>query len=205
MKSACVLFSWMWKSNCRSLLPDCIGLILCILVCALCNISLPFFFKRIIDQMNVEVLFTNALAYSFVLYAGWYCFNKILEGIRFFFLIRLSQKSKRVLSNRIFEHLHQLPYQFHTSNRVGDITTIVNGGISAFTALLRFFLLAFIPLILELASAFTLLALFYSSLCLLIIALFLLYSSLMLLGNNLIDKYRKKVRRYKHQKIRFFC
>lgn len=195
MRSAQELLSWMVKNNYRDLLPDCIALISCILVCALCNTALPLLFKGVIDQISTEVLFTNALAYCLLLYTGWYLFNELLEGLRFFLFIRLLQKSQSIVANKIFRQLHKFPYQFYSDNRVGDITTTVKEGIDALATLLRLFLLFLTPLVIELTSAFVLLALSYSYLnSLVVTATFLLYIGTHYAGNKFVDQYRKKVR-----------
>ena len=187
------LFKLVYKRGNLRLAIYLVGAIGVVFITSTLNILLPLSFKKLLS--NIELAKFNELQYLLLYYSGLYVSIQIVEGLRMFFVLHLEQKVFHILSLHTFKHLHQLPYTFHTNQKVGSIINIVNNGITAFTSTIKNIVLPYLSVTLELIGISILVWSFYSFKLLAIILLFiLLFIFIVIFGNSLLHYHRQQLR-----------
>lgn len=122
----------------------------------LLNIQVPFFFKSIIDQMNVDwtsqlgtvgtVMGTMILAY------GGARFGAVLLGeLRNAVFASVSQSAIKRVANNTFRHLLNMDLQFHLLRQTGGLTRAIDRGTKGISSVLSAMVFHIIPISFEIS------------------------------------------------------
>lgn len=122
----------------------------------LLNIQVPFFFKSIIDEMNVDwanqlgtvgtVMGTMILAY------GGARFGAVLLGeLRNAVFASVSQSAIKRVANNTFRHLLNMDLQFHLLRQTGGLTRAIDRGTKGISSVLSAMVFHIIPISFEIS------------------------------------------------------
>jgi len=131
---------------------------LCLALAKLATISLPFFLKYIVDDLDVQnaagtlpalavVPLLLILAYGLARFM-----NVIFNELRDTLFGRVSERTIRRISLQVFEHLHRLDLDFHLNRRTGGLSRDIERGTSGIAFLLRFMIFNILPTLFELVA-----------------------------------------------------
>jgi ABC-type transport system involved in Fe-S cluster assembly fused permease/ATPase subunit len=120
------------------------------------TISLPFFLKYIVDDLDaagtesgatllVAVPVLLILAYGLARFL-----NVMLNEVRDSMFGRVTERTIRRISLKTFEHLHGLDLDFHLNRRTGGLSRDIERGTSGISFLMRFMIFNILPTLLEL-------------------------------------------------------
>lgn len=122
------------------------------------SISLPFFLKHIVDQLDlssepgsVEQLQTyllTPLALVFA-YGAARFLNVLFNELRDTLFGRVTEGTMRTVGLKAFEHLHRLELDFHLNRRTGGLSRDLERGTSSINSLMRFMVFNIVPTLVE--------------------------------------------------------
>jgi ATP-binding cassette subfamily B protein len=144
----------------------------CLAFAKIATISLPFFLKHIVDNLdafisgaeplgtagNITLIITSLiLAYGLARFL-----NVIFNELRDTLFGRVSERVSRRVALQVFEHLHALDLDFHLNRRTGALSRDIERGVSGISFLLRFMIFNILPTIFELVVVIGIFLLEYS-------------------------------------------
>jgi len=123
------------------------------------TISLPFFLKHIVDDLDTQVGTTGGAASALLVvplaliigYGVARFMNVLFNELRDTLFGRVTERIIRQVSLQTFEHLHGLDLDFHINRRTGGLSRDIERGTSGINFLLRFMIFNIVPTVLELA------------------------------------------------------
>lgn len=128
----------------------------------LLNIQVPFFFKEIVDNLNVEFPIGSTVAMvvgaSIVGYGLARASSHILGDLRDVVFASVAQKAIRSVSGNVFQHLHKLDMSFHLARQTGGLSRAVDRGTKGIDFLLSSMVFHILPTALELTMVCSILA-----------------------------------------------
>ena len=122
----------------------------------LLNVEVPFFFKQIIDSMNVDwtdQLGTAGIAVgSLILAYGGARFGAVLFGeLRNAIFALVAQTAIKRVAHNTFQHLLNLDLQFHLLRQTGAITRAIERGTKGISYVLNAMVFHIVPITLEIS------------------------------------------------------
>ena len=132
---------------------------ICLGLAKLSSISLPFFMKYIVDNLDTQMspaAGSNPAAVVaipimlIIAYGLFRFFNVMFNEIRDTLLGRVTERTIRRVSLQTFRHLHNLDLDFHLNRQTGGLSRDIERGNSGINFLLRFMIFNIIPTLLEL-------------------------------------------------------
>ncbi|KAG0016597.1 Iron-sulfur clusters transporter atm1, mitochondrial [Entomortierella chlamydospora] len=117
------------------------------------NVQVPFFFKEIIDKLNLEypmestviaVVGAVILGYGLAR-AGSSIFSELRNAV----FAAVAQKAIRRVSANVFEHLHRLDMSFHLTKQTGGLSRAIDRGTKGISFLLSSMVFHLLPTALE--------------------------------------------------------
>lgn len=132
-----------------------VGLAVSLLVGAkVLNVQVPFYFKSIVDAMNVDVA---SMGGSVVTVAGTMIFAygatrigaTVFQELRNAVFASVAQKAIRKVACNVFDHLLRLDLSFHLSKQTGGLTRAIDRGTKGISFLLTSMVFHVIPTALE--------------------------------------------------------
>ncbi|KAG0031459.1 Iron-sulfur clusters transporter atm1, mitochondrial [Podila clonocystis] len=117
------------------------------------NVQVPFFFKDIIDKLNVDfpvestvigVVGAVILGYGLAR-AGSSIFGELRNAV----FAAVAQKAIRRVSANVFEHLHRLDMSFHLTKQTGGLSRAIDRGTKGISFLLSSMVFHLLPTALE--------------------------------------------------------
>ncbi|KAL1303950.1 hypothetical protein AAFC00_000400 [Neodothiora populina] len=120
------------------------------------NVQVPFYFKSIIDSMNVDFAAVGGTAMT-VAGAAIFSYGAARIGAALFQELRnavfasVAQKSIRRVAANVFEHLLNLDLAFHLSRQTGGLTRAIDRGTKGISFLLTSMVFHIIPTALEIS------------------------------------------------------
>lgn len=119
------------------------------------NVQVPFFFKDIIDSMNVEWTSASALGVgitALIFSYGAARFGAVLFGeLRNAIFASVAQKAIKEVATNVFKHLLKLDMAFHLSRQTGGITRAIDRGTKGISFVLSSMVFHIIPIALEIS------------------------------------------------------
>lgn len=112
-----------WVRNWRMRARIIASLLLTIIMMGL-NLSTPLIFKNILNALSLQ----SPASYLslFLLAYGWtWILSRVTNDIREIILFRALERSIRLLSLHLFDHLHTLSMSFHLNRKTGSITNAI--------------------------------------------------------------------------------
>ena len=156
------LFSYIWPKNNLKIKIRVIISLLLLVGAKLLNISVPFVFKHIIDQLNlitgkslnvsdpqntiVTVVIALVVGYG-IARAGSAGFNELKSAI----FAKVAQHSIRMNAQDFFKHLHKLDLQFHLNRQTGALSKIIDRGSRGIGSVLNAMVFNMLPTFVELS------------------------------------------------------
>ncbi|KFY29696.1 hypothetical protein V494_08537 [Pseudogymnoascus sp. VKM F-4513 (FW-928)] len=134
-----------------------VGLALGLLVGAkVLNVQVPFYFKNIVDAMNVDFIGVGGtaatVAGSMILAYGLTRFGAtIFQELRNAVFASVAQKAIRKVAGNVFDHLLRLDLNFHLTKQTGGLTRAIDRGTKGISFLLTSMVFHVIPTALEIS------------------------------------------------------
>lgn len=134
-----------------------VGLAVALLVGAkVLNVQVPFYFKSIVDSMNIDVA---AVAGTATTIAGAMIFAygasrvgaTVLQELRNAIFASVAQKAIRSVARNVFDHLLRLDLSFHLSKQTGGLTRAIDRGTKGISFLLTSMVFHVLPTALEIS------------------------------------------------------
>lgn len=134
-----------------------VGTALSLLVGAkILNVEVPFYFKSIVDSMNIDFLAVGGTAWTvagsmIVAYGLTRIGATIFQELRNAVFASVAQKAIRNVARNVFQHLLKLDLNFHLSRQTGGLTRALDRGTKGISFLLTSMLFHIFPTVLEIS------------------------------------------------------
>ncbi|KAG4026551.1 hypothetical protein MFRU_039g00290 [Monilinia fructicola] len=134
-----------------------VGLSLALLVGAkVLNVQVPFYFKSIVDAMNVDFAAlggtATTVAGSMILAYGLTRIGAtVFQEVRNAVFASVAQKAIRSVARNVFDHLLRLDLNFHLSKQTGGLTRAIDRGTKGISFLLTSMVFHIFPTVLEIS------------------------------------------------------
>ncbi|KAF9964041.1 Iron-sulfur clusters transporter atm1, mitochondrial [Mortierella alpina] len=147
------LSSYIWPKDDRGVKIRVVAALGLLVMGKLLNVQVPFFFKEIIDKLNVDfpveatalsVVGAVVLGYGLAR-AGTSIFGELRNAV----FAAVAQKAIRRVSVNVFEHLHRLDMSFHLTKQTGGLSRAIDRGTKGISFLLSSMVFHLIPTALE--------------------------------------------------------
>ncbi len=126
----------------------------CLLMAKLASVSLPFWLKHIIDDLNTQL---NDSQISLVIapialvcaYGLFRLLNVLFNELRDTLFGRVTERTMRSVGVHTFQHLHNLDLDYHLNRKTGGLSRDIERGTSGIEFLMRFMVFNIVPTIFE--------------------------------------------------------
>lgn len=120
------------------------------------NVEVPFYFKSIVDSMNIDFLAVGGTAWTvagsmIVAYGVTRISATIFQELRNAVFASVAQSAIRKVACNVFQHLLKLDLNFHLSRQTGGLTRALDRGTKGINFLLTSMLFHIFPTILEIS------------------------------------------------------
>ncbi|KAG0048468.1 Iron-sulfur clusters transporter atm1, mitochondrial [Gryganskiella cystojenkinii] len=152
------LSSYIWPKDDRGVKIRVVSALALLVMGKIMNVQVPFFFKDIIDKLNVEfpvestvigVVGAVILGYGLAR-AGSAVFGELRNAV----FAAVAQKAIRRVSANVFEHLHRLDMSFHLTKQTGGLSRAIDRGTKGISFLLSSMVFHLLPTALEITMYF---------------------------------------------------
>ncbi|KAI0876178.1 transporter ATM1 precursor [Hypoxylon argillaceum] len=118
------------------------------------NVQVPFYFKSIVDAMNIDIGVTGGtaatIAGSMILaYGATRITATIFQEVRNAVFASVAQKAIRKVACDVFDHLLRLDLNFHLTKQTGGLTRAIDRGTKGISFLLTSMVFHIVPTALE--------------------------------------------------------
>lgn len=134
-----------------------VGLSVSLLVGAkILNVQIPFYFKSIVDSMNIDFLAIGGTAWTvagsmIVAYGLTRVGATLFQELRNAVFASVAQKAIRRVACSVYEHLLKLDLNFHLSRQTGGLTRAIDRGTKGISFLLTSMVFHILPTALEIS------------------------------------------------------
>ncbi|KAI9822142.1 MAG: Iron-sulfur clusters transporter atm1, mitochondrial [Thelocarpon impressellum] len=134
-----------------------VGLSLGLLVGAkVLNVQVPFYFKSIVDSLNVDFLAVGGTAWTvagsmIIAYGVTRVGAALFQELRNAVFASVAQKAIRRVACNVFEHLLRLDLNFHLSRQTGGLTRAIDRGTKGISFVLTSMVFHILPTALEIS------------------------------------------------------
>ncbi|KAL9595448.1 MAG: hypothetical protein Q9219_006439 [cf. Caloplaca sp. 3 TL-2023] len=120
------------------------------------NVQVPFYFKSIVDSMNVDFAAVAGTAWSvggamIVAYGATRIGAAVFQELRNAVFASVAQRAIRRVACNVFEHLLRLDLNFHLSRQTGGLTRAIDRGTKGISFLLTSMVFHILPTALEIS------------------------------------------------------
>lgn len=132
-----------------------VGIAVSLLIGAkLLNVQVPFYFKSIVDSMNIDFATVGGTAVTvagsmIVAYGAARIGATVFQELRNAVFASVAQKAIRGVARNVFEHLLRLDLSFHLTKQTGGLTRAIDRGTKGISFLLTSMVFHLIPTALE--------------------------------------------------------
>ncbi|KAI0154718.1 P-loop containing nucleoside triphosphate hydrolase protein [Xylariaceae sp. FL1272] len=118
------------------------------------NVQVPFYFKNIVDAMNIDIGATGGtaatIAGSMILaYGATRISATVFQELRNAVFASVAQKAIRRVAANVFDHLLRLDLNFHLTKQTGGLTRAIDRGTKGISFLLTSMVFHIVPTALE--------------------------------------------------------
>ncbi len=142
----------LWPKDAPALRARVVAALLLVLVGKAAILTMPFFYKGVVDGMSVEREAFAIVGGLVLAYAGMRFGSVLADNLRNALFERVGQDAARRLAQRLFRHIHALSLRFHLERRTGSLTRIVERGTKSIDSMLYFLLFNIAPTAIELTA-----------------------------------------------------
>ncbi|KAI9830236.1 MAG: Iron-sulfur clusters transporter atm1, mitochondrial [Sarea resinae] len=134
-----------------------VGLSVALLIGAkVLNVQVPFYFKSIVDSMNIDFAAVGGTAYTvagsmIIAYGVTRIGAAVFQELRNAIFASVAQKAIRRVACNVFDHLLQLDLRFHLSRQTGGLTRAIDRGTKGISFLLTSMVFHILPTALEIS------------------------------------------------------
>jgi len=134
-----------------------VGLSVGLLVGAkLLNVQVPFYFKSIVDSMNIDFVALGGTAWTvagsmIIAYGVTRIGSTLFQELRNAVFASVAQTAIRGVARNVYEHLLRLDLQFHLTRQTGGLTRAIDRGTKGISFLLTSMVFHVIPTALEIS------------------------------------------------------
>jgi ATP-binding cassette subfamily B (MDR/TAP) protein 7 len=127
-----------------------------LVVAKILNVQVPYYFKSIVDSMNIDFLAVGGTAWTvagsmIVAYGVTRIGSALFQELRNAVFASVAQKGIRNVARNVFNHLLRLDLNFHLSRQTGGLTRALDRGTKGINFLLTSMLFHIFPTILEIS------------------------------------------------------
>ncbi|KAK1147644.1 Iron-sulfur clusters transporter atm1, mitochondrial [Aspergillus melleus] len=120
------------------------------------NVEVPFYFKSIVDSMNVDFAALGGTAYTvagsmIIAYGVTRIGATLFQELRNAVFASVAQKAIRRVARNVFEHLLRLDLNFHLTRQTGGLTRAIDRGTKGISFLLTSMVFHVVPTALEIS------------------------------------------------------
>ncbi|KAJ5379878.1 Iron-sulfur clusters transporter atm1 [Penicillium cataractarum] len=120
------------------------------------NVEVPFYFKNIVDSMNVDFATLGGTAYTvagsmIIAYGATRIGATLFQELRNAVFASVAQKAIRKVARNVFDHLLRLDLNFHLSRQTGGLTRAIDRGTKGISFLLTSMVFHVVPTALEIS------------------------------------------------------
>ncbi|KAJ9215998.1 hypothetical protein DTO166G4_2542 [Paecilomyces variotii] len=120
------------------------------------NVEVPFYFKSIVDSMNVDFAAVGGTAYTvagsmIIAYGTTRIGASLFQELRNAVFARVAQQAIRKVARNVFDHLLRLDLNFHLSRQTGGLTRAIDRGTKGISFLLTSMVFHVFPTALEIS------------------------------------------------------
>ncbi|THC98844.1 hypothetical protein EYZ11_001691 [Aspergillus tanneri] len=120
------------------------------------NVEVPFYFKSIVDSMNVDFAALGGTAYTvagsmIIAYGATRICATLFQELRNAVFASVAQKAIRKVARNVFEHLLRLDLNFHLTRQTGGLTRAIDRGTKGISFLLTSMVFHVVPTALEIS------------------------------------------------------
>ncbi|KAJ5476745.1 ABC transporterintegral membrane type 1 [Penicillium sp. IBT 31633x] len=120
------------------------------------NVEVPFYFKNIVDSMNVDFATLGGTAYTvagsmIIAYGVTRISATLFQELRNAVFASVAQKAIRKVASNVFEHLLRLDLNFHLARQTGGLTRAIDRGTKGISFLLTSMVFHVVPTALEIS------------------------------------------------------
>ena len=176
-----------------------VGTALALLVASkVLNVQVPFYFKSIVDSMNVDFAALGGTAWTvggamIVAYGATRIGAAVFQEVRNAIFASVAQKAIRRVACNVFEHLLRLDLNFHLSRQTGGLTRAIDRGTKGISFLLTSMVFHIIPTVLEISMVCGILAYQYGpQFAAITAATMVAYTSFTVITTSWRTKFRKQ-------------
>lgn len=150
------LMAYLWPKNNPGAKARVVLALTLLVGSKLLNVQVPFFFKSIIDSMNVdwanEIGTVGTVVGTMIFAYGLARFGAVLFGeLRNAIFATVAQKAIRQVASNTFSHLLNLDLGFHLSRQTGGMTRAIERGTKGISYVLTSMVFHIIPITLEIS------------------------------------------------------
>ena len=162
------------------------------------NVQVPFYFKNIVDSMNVDFAALGGTAWTvggamIVAYGATRIGAAVFQEVRNAIFASVAQKAIRRVACNVFEHLLRLDLNFHLSRQTGGLTRAIDRGTKGISFLLTSMVFHIIPTVLEISMVCGILAYQYGpQFAAITAATMVAYTSFTVITTSWRTKFRKQ-------------
>lgn len=150
------LVHYIWPKGNNKVKLRVIAALMLLIGAKLLNVQVPFFFKDVVDSMNVDwsdstVALPAAIALTVICY-GAARFGSVLFGeLRNAVFARVAQNAIRTVSLETFKHLMKLDLGWHLSRQTGGLTRAMDRGTKGISYVLSAMVFHILPITFEIS------------------------------------------------------
>ncbi|KAE8150443.1 P-loop containing nucleoside triphosphate hydrolase protein [Aspergillus avenaceus] len=120
------------------------------------NVEIPFYFKSIVDSMNIDFAAVGGTAYTvagsmIIAYGVTRISATLFQELRNAVFASVAQKAIRRVARNVFEHLLRLDLNFHLTRQTGGLTRAIDRGTKGISFLLTSMVFHVVPTALEIS------------------------------------------------------
>ncbi|KAI9722851.1 MAG: Iron-sulfur clusters transporter atm1, mitochondrial [Chrysothrix sp. TS-e1954] len=120
------------------------------------NVQVPFYFKSIVDSMNIDFATLGGTATSvagtmIIAYGSTRILSSLFQELRNAVFAQVAQKAIRRVAVNVFDHLLRLDLSFHLTRQTGGLTRAIDRGTKGISFLLTSMVFHIIPTALEIS------------------------------------------------------
>lgn len=118
------------------------------------NVQVPFYFKNIIDSMNIDFAAMGGTAFTvagsmIIAYGAARIGATLFQEVRNAIFASVAQKAIRNVARNVFDHLLRLDLNFHLTKQTGGLTRAIDRGTKGISFLLSSMVFHIMPTALE--------------------------------------------------------
>ncbi|KAL1989858.1 hypothetical protein VTN49DRAFT_7055 [Thermomyces lanuginosus] len=120
------------------------------------NVEVPFYFKSIVDSMNIDVAAVGGTAWTIagamiLAYGATRIGATLFQELRNAVFASVAQKAIRKVARNVFDHLLRLDLNFHLSRQTGGLTRAIDRGTKGISFVLTSMVFHIFPTALEIS------------------------------------------------------